>query len=168
VHTRKKKIMNCKMAYFLTCIVIIFYASCLRANLTSADLSCSTPVIIDSSTVITLDYDVSITDTCELIVAGSMFGNSQVDTVTFTSDTGNKLVIAGGGIWDPSTFNTETKHIQFLNGVTLAINSGGILKLYGPLDIVGALLALYRGAIVWFNNGTITNQGTIQTIASGQ
>ena len=155
-----------RLFHIAFCIVSGNYSS-LHADLHAADLSCTTPVVIDTTTTVILDTDVSVTDTCSLIIAGPNFGITQTDYVMFTSETNNKLVIASGGMWDPATFDTNTKRIQFLETSVLAINDSGIFKLSGPLDIIAAKLAVYRGAIIWFNNGTILNNGTIQTIATG-
>jgi hypothetical protein len=157
-----------KYMHLLVFFIILSHHAILHTTLTSADLSCGAPVEINTSTTIIVNADISITDMCALIVAGPDFGTTAIDTVTFTSTTGNKVVVANGGTWNPSTFNTSMKQIQFLDGVVLAVNDGGVLILSGPLEILGAQLALYQGAIVWLNNGTITNQGTIQTIATGQ
>jgi hypothetical protein len=133
---------------------------------TSADLSCTAPLVVNTSTTITLNADVSITDLCALILAGPDFGTTQTDTVVFTSTTGNKIVVANAGTWDPATFNTNTKQIAFSGDAVLAVNNGGVLIISGPLSLLGAQLALYQGAIMWLNNGTLTNSGTIETIAT--
>jgi hypothetical protein len=154
----------CRMVWS---VVLLSCASFLYADLTSADLSCASPTVINTSTTIILDADVSITDICALIVAGPDFGTTQTDTVVFTSATGNKLVIANNGTWNPATFDSATKQIEFSGNAMLAVNDGGIFILSGPLTLLGAQLALYQGAIVWLQNGTITNSGTITSIATG-
>lgn len=159
-----------KHAIFVCITANLWLFSVHADTLTSADLSCTTPTTLNSTTTIILDTDISITDECALIIAGPDFGTTQTDTVIFTSSTGNKLVIANGGTWNPSTFNLPTQQIQFTNGAVLAILSGGVLIVPGILQIVSAILALYQGSTIWLQNGTITimNQGTIQSIASGQ
>ncbi|HEV2916355.1 MAG TPA: hypothetical protein VGW78_01265 [Candidatus Babeliales bacterium] len=158
--------MNNKV--FISLSIIFLLSSPAHAILTSVDLSCTTPTVLDTTTTIVLDADVSITDTCALIVAGPCFGVTQTDSIIFTSDTGNKIVIADGGMWDPSTFNSQNKQIQFAGNATLAVNKGGVLVVPGPMVLLGTTLALYRGAIVWLQNGTIVNQGTIESIPTEQ
>lgn len=153
-----------KRIYATLSLFLLIMAVSLNA-ITSVDLSCAVPLLVNTSTTIILDADVSITDLCALILAGPNFGATQTDTVMFTSTTGNKIVIANTGTWDPATFNASTKQIAFSGNATLAVNKGGVLIISGPLSLMGAQLALYQGAIVWLKNGTLTNSGTITSIA---
>lgn len=147
-------------------IISIFNNTYLFSYFTSADLSCTTPLVFETSGTILLDSDVSITDTCALIVAGSTFGISGTDVVVFTSTTGNKVVITPGATWNPATFNTASKKIRFMGNAVLAINQGGILMVPGILELLGATLALYQGATIWLQAGTVINNGTIAAVPS--
>lgn len=121
-------------------LLLIFTSSLSRAVVTiqASSLSCMTPTILTTSTIIELDIPLIIDGTCSLITAGIGFGPT--DTVTFEPIAANNITLTSfittspigtitvinPTVWDVRSFNQSTQKFIF-NDVIINMNPGATI-----------------------------------------
>ena len=110
-------------------LVATFCTNIAANTVLGSTLSCAIPLVVNTTTCINLDTDVSINVLCELIQASASFGNGQVDRVIFTSTNANAVRITSSGTWNLTTFNNSNKVIEFAGNARLILQKGAQINL---------------------------------------
>ncbi len=120
----------------ITLVLFLLYPACLAAadvfflaSEFNQQFSCTNPYIMRFNTTIDLDEDISISGNCPLIIADKTLNLR--GTLTFTSSSGNAVIVEQSSIWMLQSFFRNTQIVQFTGNASLIMYPGAILIMNG-------------------------------------